>query len=214
MPPVAAPKLANLRDRNKRRVRERIVRSAMALVSARGLESVTADAIAADAEIGRATFFRYFDSKEAAVIVGFYEERLTILVEALNAAPAELGPMDAVLWTFRQLAQRPDRQPKLVRLHARMVTSSPALRAKAYEFQTRYEQAIAGAVAARFRPRRPDDPRPRLLAAAALAVVQASIEIWAERGDSPEPTARVLAGLEDLKAGFADRPERSKAPAA
>lgn len=204
MNPAPARKVATLRDRNKQRLRERIVRSAMALVSARGLEKVTADAIAADAEVGRATFFRYFDSKEAAIIVGFYEERLTILVEALNAAPRELGPMDAVLWTFRQLAQRPDRQPKLVRLHARMVTSSPALRAKAYEFQTRYEQAIASAVAPRFRRTRRDDPRPRLLAAAALAVIQASIEIWAARGDSPEPTALVLAGLEDLKAGFAE----------
>jgi AcrR family transcriptional regulator len=205
----APARVATLRDRNKQRLRERIVRSAIALATARGLEHVTADAIAADAEVGRATFFRYFDSKEAAVIVGFYEERLTILVEALGAAPRELGPMDAVLWTFRQLSKRPDRQPKLVRLHARMVTSSPALRAKAYEFQTRYEQAIAGAVAARFPQPRADDPRPRLLAAAALAVVQASIEIWAARGDTPEPTALVLAGLEALKAGFNERAKPS-----
>ena len=211
MNPAPVRRVANLRDRNKQRVRERIVRSAIALATARGLENVTADAIAANAEIGRATFFRYFDSKEAAVIVGFYEERLTILVEALNAAPRDLGPMDAVLWTFRQLAQRPDRQPKLVRLHARMVTSSPALRAKAYEFQARYEQAIASAVAPRFRQRRPDDPRPHLLAAAALAVIQRSIELWAARGDTPEPTALVLAGLEDLKAGFAERTRASAA---
>jgi len=211
MNPAPARRVASLRDRNKQRVRERIVRSAIALASTRGLENVTADAIAADAEVGRATFFRYFDSKEAAVIVGFYEERLTILVEALNAAPRELGPMDAVLWTFRQLAQRPDRQPKLVRLHARMVTSSPALRAKAYEFQTRYEQAIAGAVAPRFLQHRPHDKRPHLLAAAALAVIQRSIEIWAARGDTPEPTALVLAGLQDLKAGFAERARASAA---
>ena len=205
MNPTPARKVATLRDRNKQRLRERIVRSAIALVAARGLEEVTADAIAADAEVGRATFFRYFDSKEAAVIVGFYEERLTILVEVLNAAPRELGPMDAVLWTFRQLAARPDRQPKLVRLHARMVTSSPSLRAKAYEFQTRYEQAIASAVAPRFRQPRADDARPRLLAAAALAVIQASIETWAARHDSPDPSALVLEGLAQLKAGFAER---------
>jgi AcrR family transcriptional regulator len=202
MNPPARPKSPSLRDRNKQRLRQRIVQSAMALVGTRGLAGVTADAIAADAEVGRATFFRYFDSKEAAVIVGFYEQRLTALVEVLDAAPAALGPMDAVIWTFRQLGQRPDRQLKLVRLHARMVTSSPLLRARAFEFHSRYEQAIANAVAGRFGRMRAGDPRPRLLAAAALAVVQASIEHWAEGKGSADLTALVLAGLHNLKAGF------------
>ena len=213
MSPAAIPQASSLRDRNKRRLRQRIVQSAMALVGARGLAGMTADAIAADAEVGRATFFRYFDSKEAAVIVGFYEQRLTALVEVLDAAPAGLGPMDAVIWTFRQLGQRPDRQLKLVRLHARMVTSSPVLRARAFEFHSRYEQAIANAVAARFGRRRADDIRPRLLAAAALAVVQASIETWAESKDNPDLTALVLAGLEQLKAGFSPRIDAVKARA-
>ena len=213
MSPAAIPQASSLRDRNKRRLRQRIVQSAMALVGARGLAGMTADAIAADAEVGRATFFRYFDSKEAAVIVGFYEQRLTALVEVLDAAPAGLGPMDAVIWTFRQLGQRPDRQLKLVRLHARMVTSSPVLRARAFEFHSRYEQAIASAVAARFGRLRAGDIRPRLLAAAALAVVQASIETWAESKDNPDLTALVLAGLEHLKAGFSPRADAVKARA-
>lgn len=211
MNPPAASKIPTLRDRNKQRLRQRIVQSAMSLVGARGLADVTADAIAADAEVGRATFFRYFDSKEAAIIVGFYEQRLTALVEVLDAAPAGLGPMDAVIWTFRQLGQRPDRQLKLVRLHARMVTSSPVLRARAFEFHSRYEQAIAKAVAGRFGPVCEDDLRPRLLAVATLAVVQACIEHWAASKESPDLTQLVLAGLEHLKAGF---PPRAAAPRA
>ena len=204
-PAIPLRRSATLRDRNKQRMRERIVRSAMSLVATRGLENVTADAIAADAEVGRATFFRYFDSKEAAVIVGFYEQRLMALVEMLDAAPPGLGPMDAVIWTFRQLGQQPDRQLKLVRLHARLVTTSPVLRAKAYEFQTRYEQAIAGAVAGRFADAAPGDVRPRLLAAAALAVIQAAIEHWAAGKDNPDPGELVLAGLAHLKDGCSGR---------
>lgn len=205
MTPSATLKTASLRDRNKQRLRERIVQSAMTLVGSRGLDGVTPDAIAAGAEVGRATFFRYFDSKEAAIIVGFYEQRLTALVEVLDAAPPELAPMDAVIWTFRQLGQRSDRQLKLVRLHARMVTRSPVLRARAFEFHSRYEQAIANAVAGRFGRLRAGDLRPRLLAVAALAVVQASIEHWAASKDSPDLTALVLAGLDHLKAGFSPR---------
>jgi AcrR family transcriptional regulator len=202
-----APKTAvSLRDRNKQRVRRRILETAMSLAATRGVDAITADDISAQAEIGRATFFRYFDSKEAAVIVGFYEQRLTVLVETLGAAPPKLGPMDAVLWTFRELGKRPDKQLKLVRLHARMVMTSPALRAKAYEFQTRYESAIADAVAARFASPRADDPRPRLLAAAALAVIQSCIEYWAARRESLDLTGLVAEGLEQLRSGFTEAP--------
>lgn len=210
MTPAALPKPASLRDRHKQRVRQRIVHAALALVGTRGLAGVTADDIAAGAEVGRATFFRYFDSKEAAVIVGFYEQRLQALVEVLAAAPVGLGPMDAVIWTFRTLGSSADRQLKLVRLHARMVTSSPVLRARAFEFHSRYEQAIARAVAPRFGRLRDGDPRPQLLAAAALAVVQASIEQWAASRDNPDLTALVLAGLEHLKSGFSPRADRPR----
>src|SRR5690349_3750322 len=98
----AAP-AESLRDRKRQLLRRRIVDTAIQLVSSRGLQNVTADEIAAEAEVGRATFFRYFDSKEAAVIVGFYEQRLTELVQALNEAPVNLGPMDAVAWAVRHL---------------------------------------------------------------------------------------------------------------
>lgn len=199
------PAVPSLRARNKQRVRRQIVEAAMRLVTTRGLDRITAEDIAAGAEVGRATFFRYFDSKEAAVITGFYEQRLQALVEVLDAAPPALGPMDAVIWTFRKLGQRADRQLKLVRLHARMVTTSPALHARALEFHSRYEQAIARAVAPRFGRAAASDLRPRLLAVAALAVVQASIEDWASRRDNPDLTALVLAGLEHLKSGFSAR---------
>ena len=204
IPEPKAP--VSLRDRNKQRVRRRILETAMSLAATRGVDGITADDISEQAEIGRATFFRYFDSKEAAVIVGFYEQRLTALVETLGAAPARLGPMEAVVWTFRELGKRPDKQLKLVRLHARMVMTSPALRAKAYEFQTRYEAAIAEAVAGRFRRPRADDPRPRLLATAALAVIQSCIEFWAARRESLDLTELVIGGLEQLQAGFAEAP--------
>ena len=201
---AAAAQPESLRDRKKQQLRRRIVESALTLVATRGIDGMTADDISASAEVGRATFFRYFDSKEAAIIVGFYEQRLTALVEVLGEAPRELGPMDAVIWTFRKLGNRPDRQLKLVRLHARMVTTSPTLRAKAYEFQTRYEQALADAVAGRFRRARPDDVRPRLVATATLAVVQACIEHWAAKRESLDLTELVIDGLEQLKAGFGE----------
>lgn len=204
--PSAPAAAGTLRDRNKQRVRRQIVESALALVATRDLDAVTADDIAAAAEVGRATFFRYFDSKEAAVITGFYEQRLTALVQTLGAAPANLSPMDAVLWTFRELGKSTDKQLKLVRLHARRVTSSAALRAKAMEFHSRYEQAISEAVAPRFKRARPGDVRPRALAAATLAVIQACVEHWVAQKENPDLSALVIEALEHLAAGFPESP--------
>lgn len=198
--PAARP--ASLRDRKKQDLRHRIVESAMALAAERGIDGITADDISKRAEIGRATYFRYFDSKEAAIIVGFYEQRLTALVEVLGAAPPKLGPMEAVIWTFRELGSRSDQQLKLVRLHARMVTTSTALRAKAYEFQSRYEAAIAAAIAGRFPDPKPGDLRPRLLATAALAVTQACIEHWAQQRRAQDLPALVISALQQLQSGF------------
>lgn len=194
----------SLRDRKKQHLRQRIVDAAIGLAEERGVEGISADDISERAEIGRATFFRYFDSKEAAIIVGFYEQRLTALVETLNGAPSKLGPVEAVVWTFRQLGTRADAQLKLVRLHARMVTTSTVLRAKAFEFHSRYEEAIAAAVAKRFSRLRPDDLRPRLLATAALAVTQACVEHWARQRRSIDLADLVIRALEQLGTGFAE----------
>jgi AcrR family transcriptional regulator len=201
----------SLRDLNKARVRQRIVESAIALVTEHGLDDVTADAIAADANVGRATFFRYFESKETAVIAGFLEQRLTALVTVLDAAPRDLAPMDAVIWTFRELAERFDQQLKLVRLHSRLIGSSALLRARTLEFYSRYEQAIAGAVAPRFGSLPPGDLRPRLLAAAVLAVVQVSVEHWAASKNKVDLGDLLSTALQHLDSGFAKPESRARA---
>lgn len=57
-----------LREKNKQKVTERIVASAMELFKAHGCEQTTMDDIAAKAEISRATLFNYFPSKDALMI--------------------------------------------------------------------------------------------------------------------------------------------------
>lgn len=194
----------SLRERNKLRVRRRIVDAAVALAARHGIDKVTAEDIAAQAQVGRATFFRYFGSKEAAVVVGFYEERLTAMVATLAVAPPSLGPLDAVLWTFDQLGSNSGEHDKLVRLGVKLRATSPSLRAKAAEFHSRYEQAIAEAVAGRCRNSGPDDVRPRLIAAAVLAVTHATIEHWSTHKTRASLRTLILSGLEQLKSGFAD----------
>lgn len=191
-----------LRERNKQRIRHEIADAAMNLAIARGLGQFTADDIAAVAQVGRATFFRYFDSKESAVVVGFYERKLKELVDTLGTAPPKLGPVDALIWSFRKLGADFDRQSKLLRLLAQMLLTSPSLRAKALDYQSSYEQAIATALAGRYGALSPDDLRPRWLAASTLAVSTACVYHWSADESAHNLPDLVVAALQQLKAGF------------
>jgi AcrR family transcriptional regulator len=53
----------SLRARKKRRTRDRLYDAALALFAERSYDEVTVDAICARAEVGRATFFRFYGSK-------------------------------------------------------------------------------------------------------------------------------------------------------
>lgn len=83
-----------VRQRRNREVRERIHLAALELGEARGVSAVTVAEIAAEAGISRRSFFRYFKSKEDAVLSGHgrYLEaagelplRVTHVSEALGA---------------------------------------------------------------------------------------------------------------------------------
>lgn len=197
---------AALRSRNKLRVRNEIAAAAMSLAVERGLSHFSADDIAAAAQVGRATFFRYFDSKESAVVVGFYENRLQELVASLGEAPAQLGPVDALIWSFTRLGADFERQSKLVRLLATMLLTSPSLRAKALDYQASYEQAIATAIAGRYENLAADDLRPRWLAASTLAVSTTCVYHWSASEAPLSLPDLVTAALRQLKAGFDTAP--------
>lgn len=203
----------SLRERNKQRVRRQIVESAMKLAARHGLAGVTAEAIAADAEVGRATFFRYFGSKEAAVVVGFYEERLNTMVATLAQAPAALAPIDALMWTFDQMSGNFEERGRMIRLGTRLKASSASFRAKAADYRSRYEDAIAGALAGRMRLSGPHDLRPRLISVCVLAVIDACIEHWSTAKAGVDLPALMRQGLEQLKSGFADGRAATRATA-
>jgi AcrR family transcriptional regulator len=56
------------------------------------------------AGVGRATFFRYYESKELAIASGLSDVAVYVMVGALRELPAELGPLEAVRAAHRTLA--------------------------------------------------------------------------------------------------------------
>ena len=72
---TTSPTESSLRARKKRRTRDRIFESAVELFATRPYGEVTVDEICEAAEVGRATFFRFYGSK--AGLLGEFSRRLT-----------------------------------------------------------------------------------------------------------------------------------------
>lgn len=74
------------REQNKVDTRRRILAAAARLMSVHGLEATTAEAIAAAAEVSRATFFNYFPSKSAvsAALVAKFDDDFATTVDLIR----------------------------------------------------------------------------------------------------------------------------------
>ena len=187
----------SLTVRKQKETRARIASAAARSVAENGLAGATIEQIAHAAEIGRATFFRYFSSKEDAVAEGLTTRWLDLITAAIAQQPAELTGTEAVVAAFEDLGDGFDAISGQVRELATLTRSSPVLSAWTLQIYLRYETAIADLVAPRLGNPVPDDPRPRLLGALAMASIRIALDDWLLHGGSL-PT-RVRAALSSVR---------------
>src|ERR1700748_3177340 len=133
----------SLADRKRMATRRRIAAAAAELVAERGLAPATAEHIADAADVSRATFFRYFNSKEDAVAEGMNTHWLDRITTALAAQPAGLSAFEAVAGAFGALAQGFAEIEDQVRELGMLTRSSETLEAWNLHIYVRYELAIA-----------------------------------------------------------------------
>jgi AcrR family transcriptional regulator len=93
----------SLTARKQKATRARIATAAAQSVAENGLAGATVEQIAAAAEIGRATFFRYFSSKEDAVAEGMTTHWLDLITDAIARQPTHLSAGAAVVAAFEGL---------------------------------------------------------------------------------------------------------------
>ncbi|ADU00029.1 TetR family transcriptional regulator [Mycolicibacterium gilvum] len=197
MDAVSGPKSGeSLTVRRQRATKARIAAAAAQAVAAHGLAGATIEHIAAAAEVGRATFFRYFSAKEDAVVEGMAAHWLDAIADAIAAQPPELAADAAVVAAFQDLGHGFEAVSDQVRELAVMTRSSPVFSAWTLQLYLRYEAAIADLVGIRMADPAPDDPRPRLLGALAMASVRIALDDWLVHGGSlPERVRTALASL-------------------
>jgi AcrR family transcriptional regulator len=187
----------SLTVRKQKATRARIAAAAARSVAENGLAGATIEQIAAAAEIGRATFFRYFSSKEDAVAEGLTTHWLDLITAAIARQSAELSGTEAVVAAFEDLGDGFEAISGRVRELAALTRSSPVLSAWTLQIYLRYEAAIADLVAPRLGNPEPDDPRPRLLGALAMASIRIALDDWLANGGSLP--GRVRAALSSVR---------------
>ncbi len=187
-----------LRERKRTETRRRIAAAAVELVTTQGIAATTVDQIAASAEVGRATFFRYFESKELAIATGLSEVAVYVLAAALADLPPELGPVEALRAAQAAIGAR--LPPDMTEVHDQAIlsTGTPAMRAWTLQFYVDWEASIAELIAPRFDDLTADDPRPRMLAAMNMAAIRLARDEWLDtdgRGDLPALVQKYLGAV-------------------
>jgi mycofactocin system transcriptional regulator len=159
---------------------EEIERVAMRLFTERGFDATTVDDIAAAAEIGRRTFFRYFASKND-VVWGRFGAELDRFRATLAATPPDLPLADALRVAIVAFNEMPPEQLPVHRQRMALILNVASLQAHSTLMYAEWRLVVAGFVAARTATR-PDDLLPRLAGHVLLAAAVAAYEQWLADG--------------------------------
>lgn len=166
-PRVLDDGLADLqrRERKKRRTRDALLRTALALFMDKGYDHTAVREITDTVDVSERTFFRYFASKED-LVLSFARDITEGLLRELAARPAAEPPFDALRAAFRAAvttlgAERDARAgepvyPSIIRL----IDSTPALMAAHMRYMHDCDEEIAKVLAERERVDPAVDRRP------------------------------------------------------
>ena len=167
----------------------RVQEVALDAFEAHGYDAVSVEDIARAADVGPATIYRNFGTKEGIVLWDDYDPRL---LEAVGAALAD-RELDVVQATMRGLGEALaavyDADADRILQRTRLVKATPALT----QASAAQPEALRGALAGTLRAagRAKDDLEAQVFAGALVAALLAGLDRWLDAGGK-EPLARCL----------------------
>jgi AcrR family transcriptional regulator len=197
--PASPDRSLPLRERKKLRTRRALAAAALDLFTRNGFDGTTLEELAAEAEVSRSTFFRFFPAKEAAAIEAEAELWTAYLAELAGrelSGPV-LGELHQVLATaVTGLASDWDERFVATR---RLLAAEPALLRYVEHYRAGVKDSIAACLAGKLRLDA-GDLRLHILAELTTAAFSFSGRDWVRRGGR--------GGRKALLAGF-DRAVRA-----
>jgi AcrR family transcriptional regulator len=177
--PVGCGPQPGLRERKRLRTERELKEATLRLALERGWDHVTIDDIAAEAEVSKTTFYRYFDSKEDALL-GNPAEKTAGIVEALAERPATEPTLTAVRTAIIGVINSYEHDRETSLAIGRVIRSTPALIARNLEHQAVWEAMLADFVRGRLEADQEPDAelRSRVVAAIVVATLRSTIDYW------------------------------------
>lgn len=164
------------RAKQKASTRAAITRAAQELIAARGFESVTVGDIARAAEVSHRTFYRYFPSKEDALLAPF-RDFLEDFVALVAARPMAEHPLQSLLATLDTIAVALPVDADAFDWLYELIEGEPAVAGVQHRLLVEAQDRLTALFAARLGVP-PYALAPRLYAAAATASYQAAVRTW------------------------------------
>lgn len=170
------------RERKKRRTYDDLRAAALRLFSQRGFDETTTEDIAEAADVSQRTFFRHFASKEA-VLYGDQDELRHKMRAAFDARPEDEPVLVTVRHALLSLASDHAADRKSHFLQVRLAAAYPSVSAHYRAvIQVAWERELIEAVSARLRVDPLADPRPEIIAGAAISALRVSTRRWTASG--------------------------------
>lgn len=170
------------RHRKKQRTRDELVEAAAHLFASTGFDQTTTNDIAEAADVSQRTLFRHFPTKEA-LLYGDMDDLQLRLREAFRDQPAEEPVIDVVRHAMVQIAADFDANRDRRLLQVRLAAATPSVSAHSRAVvQYQWEREIIAAVAERLGADPIEDPRPEILAGAAMSAIRVATRQWAADG--------------------------------
>lgn len=126
----------------RRKLRRALTRAAIDLFLAHGYDTTTVDDIAAAADVGRRTFFRYFRSKEDSIFPNHDELLADIERTLAESDPAAETPVDAVCRAVRLVLDSYLADPDVSLKRYRLTRTVTSLRDKEVASVDRYQRVF------------------------------------------------------------------------
>jgi AcrR family transcriptional regulator len=190
----------DLRSKSRKRLRAEIAEVAFNVFAERGFDQVTATEVAEAAGISRASFFRYFESKEDAVFVA-QEEMGANVAAALRERPAGEDAWSALRRALDAAVETYQRSPEAALARLRLIRCTPNLRSHQLERLAQWKEAIGAALAERLGVDG-DDIKVEALVGAALGALDAASTRWAQSDGAEDLIALIDEAFEVIADPF------------